>query len=146
MVDFRLDPQLAGDCIVVGDFPLTRLLLMNDSTFPWFILVPRINDIEESYQLSDEQQLQLMRESSFLSRKLQALFCADKMNVAALGNLVRQLHLHHVVRYMGDPAWPAPVWGKLPAQPYQQEEIDHIIERLRTVLISPFQFFSDSAA
>ena len=105
MVDFQLDPQLAGDCIIVGDFPLTRLLLMNDSTFPWFILVPRVSDIEEAYQLNDEQQLQLMHESSFLSRKLQALFSADKMNVAALGNVVRQLHVHHVVRYVGDAAW-----------------------------------------
>ena len=146
MVDFQLDPRLAGDCIVVGDFPLARLLLMNDSTFPWFILVPRASGIEEAYQLNDEQQLQLMHESSFLSRKLQALFSADKMNVAALGNVVRQLHVHHVVRYVGDAAWPAPVWGKLPAQPYQQEEIDQIIERLRPVLISPFQFHSDSAA
>lgn len=146
MVDFQLDPQLAGDCIVIGDFPLTRLLLMNDSTYPWFILVPEVNGIEEIYQLNDEQQLQLMRESSFLSRKLQALFSADKMNVAALGNVIRQLHIHHVVRYAGDAAWPAPVWGKLPAQPYQQEEIDRIIERLRAALISPFQFRSDSAA
>lgn len=146
MAGFQLDQQLAGDCIVVGDFPLTRLLLMNDSTYPWFILVPKMNGIEEAYQLNDEQQLQLMRESSFLSRELQASFSADKMNVAALGNVVRQLHIHHVVRYVGDAAWPAPVWGKLPAQPYLQEEIDQIIERLRAVLVPPFQFRSENAS
>lgn len=140
MVDFQLDQQLAGDCIVVGDFPLSRLLLMNDSTYPWFILVPRVNGIEEIYQLDEEQQLRLVRESSLLSRELQCVFAADKMNVAALGNIVKQLHIHHVVRYSGDPAWPAPVWGKLPAKAYQQTEVDEIIERLRSVLTSPFQF------
>ena len=146
MVDFQLDPQLAGDCIIVGDFPLTRLLLMNDSTYPWFILVPRVDDIQEAYQLNDEQQLELMKESAFLSRQLQSLFNADKINVAALGNVVRQLHVHHVVRTIGDPAWPAPVWGKLPAKAYLQTEIDQVFERLRSVLISPFQFRLESAA
>ena len=140
MVDFQLDQQLAGDCVVIGDFPLNRLLLMNDSNYPWFILAPRVNGVEEIYQLSEEQQLQLIRESSLLSRKLQLLFAADKMNVAALGNVVKQLHIHHVVRYSGDPAWPSPVWGKLPAKPYEQTELDEIIERLRPVLTFPFQF------
>ena len=140
MVEFQLDPQLAGDCIVVGDFPLSRLLLMNDATYPWFILVPKRVGIEEIYQLDEEQQLQLARESALLSRKLQGVFAADKMNVAALGNIVRQLHIHHVVRYSGDPAWPAPVWGKLPAQPYQEAESERMIKRLRSVLGAPFRF------
>ena len=140
VVEFQLDPQLAKDCIVVGDFPLSRLLLMNDATYPWFILVPRVSGIEEAFQLDEEQQLQLARESSLLSRELQSIFSADKMNVAALGNIVRQLHVHHVVRYSGDPAWPAPVWGKLPAQTYQEAECERIIEQLRSVLGAPFRF------
>ncbi|OED40459.1 histidine triad (HIT) protein [Endozoicomonas sp. (ex Bugula neritina AB1)] len=140
MFEFQLDSQLSQDTIVVGDFPLCRLLLMNDSTFPWFILVPRVVGIEEVYELDEEQQLQLSRESSLLSRKLQGVFVADKMNVAALGNIVRQLHVHHVVRYSGDPAWPAPVWGKLPAQAYQEAEYERVIEQLRLVLRSPFKF------
>ena len=139
VVEFQLDPQLAQDCIVVGDFPLSRLLLMNDKTYPWFILVPRVPDIEEAFQLDEEQQLQLARESSLLSCKLQGVFSADKMNVAALGNIVRQLHVHHVVRYSGDPAWPAPVWGKLPAQAYQEADFERIIEQLRSVLGAPFR-------
>lgn len=140
MVEFQLDSRLVQDCMVLGDFPLCRLLLMNDSTFPWFILVPRVAGIEEVYQLDEGQQLQLTRESSLLSRKLQGLFSADKMNVAALGNIVRQLHVHHVVRYCGDPAWPAPVWGKLPAQAYQEADCKRMVERLRSVLGAPFSF------
>lgn len=128
--DFELDPQLAKDCVVVGDFPVCRLLLMNDSHYPWFILVPRIQGAEEIYQLDEATQQQLLFESSFLAEVLQVLFSADKMNVAALGNVVRQLHVHHVVRYCFDTAWPAPVWGKQPAQPYRTEELSAVMTKL----------------
>ncbi len=143
MSDFRLDDRLAKDCVVVGDFPLCRLLLMNDATYPWFILVPRQAGIEEVWQLNEGQQQQLSHESSLLSKALYGLFSANKMNVAALGNIVRQLHVHHVVRYVDDPAWPAPVWGRLPAQPYQQADIERIIGQLHGVLGAPFRFVSD---
>lgn len=129
--DFELDPQLAKDCVVVGDFPVCRLLLMNDSHYPWFILVPRIQGAEEIYQLDETTQQQLLFESSFLAEMLQVLFSAEKMNVAALGNVVRQLHIHHVVRYSHDAAWPAPVWGKQPAQPYTGEELSELMIKLK---------------
>ncbi len=115
---FTLHPQLQADCIPLGHFPLCQLLLLNDANYPWFILVPEREDIREIYQLSADDQLQLLRESSQLAQQLADRFKADKMNIAALGNVVPQLHLHHIVRYRHDPAWPAPVWGKVPPQPY----------------------------
>ena len=127
---FQLDSRLARDCLVVGDFPLCRLLLMNDSHYPWFILVPRIAEVQEIYQLDDADQQQLLAESSFLAHTLQVLFLADKINIAALGNVVSQLHMHHIVRYHTDAAWPAPVWGKYAAQPYSSEELGAILEKL----------------
>lgn len=131
---YQLDPQLQQDCIVLGQFSLCDLLLMNDANYPWFILVPRRADISELYHLTEEEQNQLMRESSSLSSNLADIFNAHKLNVAALGNMVRQLHLHHVVRYPGDPAWPGPVWGKQPAKPYSSEQIAELSERVNTLL------------
>lgn len=115
---FRLHPQLQADCAPLGRFALCRLLLLNDANYPWFILVPERENISEIYQLSPEDQSQLLRESSYLSQRLAEHFKADKMNVAALGNVTPQLHIHHIVRYRDDPAWPAPVWGKAPPRPY----------------------------
>ncbi|WP_442876568.1 HIT domain-containing protein [Endozoicomonas sp. GU-1] len=132
MSSFELDPQLARDCVVIGDFPVCRLLLMNDSQYPWFILVPRIQGVEEIYQLDEAAQQQLLFESSYLAEMLQVLFCADKMNVAALGNVVRQLHVHHVVRFTADAAWPAPVWGRHPARPYTDEQLAEVMHKLKT--------------
>ncbi|WP_422451028.1 MULTISPECIES: HIT domain-containing protein [unclassified Endozoicomonas] len=129
---FELDPQLARDSVVIGDFPVCRLLLMNDSQYPWFILVPRIQGVEEIYQLDEAAQQQLLFESSYLAEMLQVLFCADKMNVAALGNVVRQLHVHHVVRFTADAAWPAPVWGRHPARPYTDEQLAEVMHKLKT--------------
>jgi diadenosine tetraphosphate (Ap4A) HIT family hydrolase len=117
---FELHPKLAQDTSTVGDFSLCRLLLMNDASYPWFILVPRQPKIREIFELSERDQQQLLRESSQLSQVLNQLFQADKINVAALGNMVPQLHIHHIVRYQTDPAWPNPVWGFGPAQPYSE--------------------------
>jgi len=119
----KLHPQLAADCIQLGRFPLCRLLLMNDSNYPWFILVPDRDGIREIYQLADEDRAQLWRESCELSAFVMAAFAGDKLNVAALGNQVPQLHLHHIVRYASDPAWPAPVWGRRPPVPYGSEDL-----------------------
>jgi len=107
---------------------------MNDANYPWFILVPDRDQVCEIYQLSDEDQACLQRESSYLAAQLADLFSADKMNIAALGNIVPQLHIHHIVRYTHDPAWPAPVWGKLPAIPYAASAIEDIRERLARAL------------
>lgn len=122
MNDFQLDPRLSSDTLILGSFPLSLLLLMNDATYPWLILVPQRPGIREIYQLDPADQQQLLAESSRLAAVLAAHFKADKLNIAALGNVVAQLHLHHVVRYQGDPAWPAPVWGKAPPLPYRPEQ------------------------
>jgi len=116
---FELDPVLAGDTVVLGDFPLSRLLLSRDANYPWFILVPRRAGVTEICDLPWDDQVQLLRESGFLCEKLRIWFEPHKLNVAALGNVVAQLHVHHIVRYRHDPAWPAPVWGKQPAVTYE---------------------------
>ena len=137
---FKLHPQLANDCITVGDFPLSRLLLMNDAHYPWCILVPRVPDVTEVFQLAEPDQQRLAAESVLLSRLLSDAFAADKMNVAALGNVVSQLHVHHVVRYRDDAAWPAPVWGRVPVQPCSESELSERLIRLRGVLPTDFEF------
>jgi diadenosine tetraphosphate (Ap4A) HIT family hydrolase len=136
----ELHPQLRKDCLEIGHFPLCRLLLMLDVNYPWFVLVPDRHGITEIFQLQEKDQQQLMRESSYLAEALEKEFQADKINVAALGNLVPQLHLHHVVRYRDDPAWPDPVWGKVKQRPYCEEAISNVIGRLRKVLLKDFTF------
>ncbi|EJL05577.1 MULTISPECIES: HIT domain-containing protein [Pseudomonas] len=137
---FALDPRLQQDTLPIGDFPLCRLLLSNDSNYPWFILVPRREDISELFQLDDAGQLQLWRETTTLAETLKDSFDADKLNVATLGNVVSQLHMHVIVRKHDDAAWPAPVWGKHPARPYNEEQVAAIRERLRRVLADDFKF------
>lgn len=137
---FVLHPQLASDCIVVGQFELSTLLLMNDRQFPWFILVPRREDVTEVFQLDLADRAQLLDESCWLAEALKDAFAAHKINVAALGNMVSQLHIHHIARYREDPAWPAPVWGKLPAVPYNDEQLNECVTRLQTVLTSDLTY------
>jgi diadenosine tetraphosphate (Ap4A) HIT family hydrolase len=122
-MNFELHPQLQKDCIVLGAFPLCRLLLMNDANYPWFILVPQRVNLREIHELDENDLYLLSHESVALARALTIVFKPDKLNIAALGNVVPQLHVHHIVRYQNDPAWPAPVWGKLPALPYSAERI-----------------------
>lgn len=131
---FELHPQLAKDCIEVGDFPLSKVLLLNDSHYPWIILVPRRENIDEIFQLTDEDQRQLLAESSILCEAMATYFKADKMNVAALGNKVSQLHLHHIVRYKNDISWPNPVWGVVAAKPYNKTELDDLIVLLQSII------------
>ncbi|WP_339338139.1 HIT domain-containing protein [uncultured Oceanicoccus sp.] len=131
---FELHPQLAKDCIEVGDFPLSKVLLLNDSHYPWVVLVPRRENIDEIFQLSDEDQRQLLAESSTLSEAMATYFKADKMNVAALGNKVPQLHLHHIVRYKNDVSWPNPIWGAVAAKPYNKTELDDLIAILQSII------------
>ncbi|MEA2094676.1 MAG: HIT domain-containing protein [Pseudomonadota bacterium] len=136
----ELHPQLQADCLLIGRFPLCRLLLMRDANYPWFILVPDREDVSEIYQLSADDQVQLTRESSRLAAILAERYQADKINIAALGNMVPQLHIHHVVRYRDDPAWPAPVWGQVPARPYTGDEILAVTAKLREGLKEGFEF------
>jgi diadenosine tetraphosphate (Ap4A) HIT family hydrolase len=133
---FQLHPELAGDSVEILDFPLCKLLLCNDCNYPWFILVPQVADIEEIYQLDWQQQQQFLNESSLLSEFLKQEFSADKMNVAALGNIVPQLHIHHVVRYKHDLCWPNPIWGRNPEKPYQENELQLLINRIKPKLLA----------
>lgn len=120
---FELHPQLAKDTFPLGRFELCRLLLMNDANYPWFILVPERENIREVHDLVDTDRRELWDESAVLSRALVAMFQPDKLNIAALDNQVPQLHVHHIVRYTHDAAWPQPVWGKVPPRPYYSAEI-----------------------
>lgn len=137
----ELHPQLQKDCLLIGRFALCRLLLMRDANYPWFILVPDREGIAEIFELSEEDQGQLLRESSQLAAILSERFHADKLNIAALGNLVPQLHIHHVVRYREDAAWPAPVWGRVPVRPYTPEALSAVLETLRSGLHENFEYF-----
>lgn len=129
-VSFTLHPQLAHDCFELADFPLCKLLLCNDSAYPWFILVPKVTDIKDVYQLDWQQQQQLLNESSLLSELVMQVFDGDKMNVAALGNVVEQLHVHHVVRYKTDVSWPKPIWGQQELTPYTEAELAELKDKL----------------
>ncbi len=119
---------------------MCRLLLMNDVHYPWFILVPRREEVSELFQLDEVDQQALWREATFLAETLKDTFAADKMNVATLGNVVSQLHMHVIVRRRDDAAWPAPVWGRLPAEPYSAEQVAAIKAKLRLVLADNFSF------
>lgn len=134
---FSLHPRLAADTIIVGRFPLCLCLLMNDAQFPWLILVPQKNDLREIFELSQSDQVQLLRESSWLSARLSHGLHADKINIGALGNMVPQLHMHHIARFTQDVAWPAPVWGKCPAQAYTATELATRMAELREIFSAP---------
>ena len=140
---FTLDPRLQQDTLVVGDFPLCRLLLMKDAHYPWFILVPRREAVSELFQLDAADQQALWQETTTLAEVLKDTFAADKMNVATLGNMVSQLHMHVIVRTREDAAWPAPVWGKLPAEPYTAEQLAQVLAKLRLVLPRDFCFLPE---
>lgn len=120
---FQLHSQLEKDTLPLGRLKLCRLLLMNDVNYPWFILVPERENVREVHELADSDRRQLWDESAQLSRALTTVFRPDKLNIAALGNQVPQLHVHHIVRYTHDVAWPQPVWGKIPPRPYYSAEI-----------------------
>ncbi|UVE16601.1 HIT domain-containing protein [Pseudomonas sp. LS44] len=140
---FALDSRLQQDTLLIGDYPLCRLLLMNEARYPWFILVPRRPEVAELFQLDEADRLQLWRETTTLAEALKDIFAADKMNVATLGNVVSQLHMHIIVRRREDAAWPAPVWGKHAPQPYTAEQVAAIRTKLQLVLSADFSFIED---
>jgi len=131
---FVLDQRLGQDTIDCGSFELCRVLLMNDNRYPWFILVPQREGITEIHQLSEVERQQLWKESCKLSLWMENYFSYDKLNVAALGNIVSQLHLHHVGRSLNDPAWPGPVWGHSPAIPYDCATSETVKQALATLI------------
>jgi diadenosine tetraphosphate (Ap4A) HIT family hydrolase len=126
---FELHSQLANDSVWLADWPLCQLRVVNDRNYPWFILVPRRNGVRDVIDLADNDQQQLWFESSQLSHYLRADYQPDKLNLAALGNMVPQLHLHHIARFQTDCSWPAPVWGKVPAQPHTAAELADLQQR-----------------
>jgi diadenosine tetraphosphate (Ap4A) HIT family hydrolase len=134
--EWALDPQLARDTVLIGDLALCRVLLMNDSNFPWLILVPRRLRIFELIDLDRSEQVQLMAEIASTSEALRALAPCDKLNIATIGNVVSQLHVHIVARRRSDRAWPKPVWGLLPAQPYDPFDRDRLVAALQRALVS----------
>ena len=129
---YQLHQRLQQDTFYLGPLMLCDALLMNDARYPWVILVPRREDITEIHQLNEADQQQLMTESVFVANQLSSLVSADKMNIAALGNVVSQLHIHHVARYHTDEVWPAPIWGKGEAAMYSPDEAKAVAEQLKT--------------
>ena len=131
---FKLDRQLEQDTVLVADWHLCQVRLMNDSRYPWVILIPKVEDVSEIHQLADEQQQLLLGESVRLSKALEQLFAPHKLNVAALGNMVRQLHIHHIVRFEDDASFPRPVWGVGDAVPYEAKALNETVNGLQIAL------------
>ncbi|CAA7617631.1 Histidine triad (HIT) protein [Magnetospirillum sp. LM-5] len=125
---FELHPRLTADTIPVTDWPLCRVMLMRDANYPWLVLVPRRHGVTEIHELDQSDRQTLIEEIAAASQRLQNLTQAYKINVAALGNVVPQLHIHVIARFTTDPAWPAPVWGKVPAKPYDDLEMTRLLE------------------
>ena len=131
---FELDSRLHNDTYFVCDLTLCRVLLMNDKQFPWLILVPMRNNIAEIIDLPEQEQQTLLAESAKVSKVLQQVFTPYKLNVGALGNVVRQLHVHHVARFETDVAWPKPVWGNQAAIAYEDTKASEILSTLKQAL------------
>jgi len=132
---FSLHPQLNADTFMVCDLQLTRVLLMNNAELPWLILVPRRENISEWHQLITEDQLQLHQESMRISEILMTLFNGDKLNIGSLGNLVPQLHVHHIVRYKNDSVWPHPVWGNIKTSHYSEAKKKDVVLKIQNALL-----------
>ncbi|MFM1703781.1 HIT domain-containing protein [Aeromonas salmonicida] len=120
---FELHTRLQADTQLLGDLRLCRVLLAKDSQYPWLILVPRVDNLREIHHLAPAQQQQLMQESCAVATLMEQALSPDKINIGALGNLVPQLHLHHVARFTTDKAWPGPIWGAHPALPYDPQAL-----------------------
>lgn len=134
MSTWHLDPRLADDTAPVIDLPLCEVRLMDDANHPWLVLVPKVADAVEIIDLDPAQRARLSAEIDLAARALKALFKPDKLNVAALGNLVLQLHVHVIARFRDDIAWPRPVWGAANARPYAPEELVERVNALRAML------------
>jgi len=131
MAQFELHPQLERDTASFGDLPLCRVLVINDANFPWLLLVPRRPDIVEITDLNEVEQAQLMTEITRVAHAMKEVTKCDKLNIAALGNMVPQLHVHIIARFRGDAAWPKPVWGAAPPRAYDREELHNFVTPLR---------------
>ena len=132
--NFEIDPRLAADTVEIGTLKLCAVRLMNDHRYPWLILVPLCQNMSEITDLSEADSLVLMREIRTVSQAMEELFRPQKLNIGALGNIVSQLHIHIIARHDDDPAWPGPVWGHQPAEPYDQKQLEKLCEIIRGVL------------
>lgn len=130
---FTLHSQIEADSSLITDLPLCQVRLINNATYPWVLLIPRQDNIKETIDLSDEDQHQLMKEIAQVSKVVQSLYSPDKLNVAALGNMVPQLHVHVIARFKDDPAWPSPIWGK-GGQPYDEHGQQTVISKIKQAL------------
>lgn len=133
-VTFELDPRLVGDTLVIGDLPLCRVLLMRDRRYAWLLLVPRRHGMVEVADLPADERAALWREVDVAGAALRSVASCDKLNIGALGNIVRQLHVHVVARLEGDAAWPGPVWGFGKAEAYGEGEAERRVEALKALL------------
>ncbi|MBN3491634.1 HIT family protein [Vibrio neptunius] len=133
-MNFELHPQLAKDTSVIGHFPLTIALLHKDNAVPWVILVPKRENLKELHHLPMQEQQQFLLESQAVSQALEATFRPDKLNLGALGNMVPQLHVHHIARFKDDVAWPGPVWGNTQGDFRSEEEQQAILSKIQNVL------------
>jgi diadenosine tetraphosphate (Ap4A) HIT family hydrolase len=125
---FLLNQQIEEDSIFIDDLPLCKFLLMNDSNYPWFLLIPRIDNIKELYDLSESNRAQLDFETVEVSKFIQSSFKPEKINIASLGNIVPQFHVHIIARYMDDISWPNPVWGKFPFNKYKSDQSERLLK------------------
>ena len=137
MSHWQLHPQLAVDTHPVACWALSELRLMDDTHHPWLMLVPRVAGATELVDLDPAAQATLMAEISRASHALRSVFAPDKLNVAALGNMVPQLHVHVIARYLTDIAWPRPVWGIANAQPYSPDALADTVSKLQAALAHP---------
>jgi diadenosine tetraphosphate (Ap4A) HIT family hydrolase len=131
---WSLHPQLTSDTILIGDLPLSRVLVIKDANYPWLLLVPRRPDVVEIVDLGEVEQAQLMTEISRVARALKVVTRCEKLNIAALGNVVPQLHVHVIARRSSDAAWPRPVWGVAPPLPHDPGQLQHFIRDVRRSL------------
>jgi diadenosine tetraphosphate (Ap4A) HIT family hydrolase len=131
---WELHPQLAAETVPVGDLPLCRVLLSNDANYPWLVLVPRLSGLVDIIDLQQADRAQLMEEAAQAAAALRRITDCHKLNVAALGNAVPQLHVHVIARFRTDAAWPRPVWGQVPALAYADEAQSKLVDAVRAEL------------
>ena len=131
---FQLHPVLQKDTVLIGEFSLSLVLISKDANYPWVILVPKRSEVKEIYQLSLADRQSLLEESCLLASALVKIFKPDKLNVATIGNMVPQLHMHHICRFQTDLCWPKPVWGEISPGAYANEALEVFKQRLQLEL------------
>ena len=131
---FTLNSKLEADTFFICDLKISRLLLMNDSNYPWLILVPRQDGLVELTDLNFDEQTEILREINFLGKILKESFAVEKLNIGALGNVVKQLHIHVIGRFQNDASFPKPVWGSVAAKPYTELAAQDLIKKIKSLL------------